>query len=58
VNLQTIILNKLQPTALPKVEILLSEHILQTLMIHAYLTLVSHIIVSPNLKRMHNGCQF
>jgi hypothetical protein len=42
---------------LPKVEILLSEYILQTLMIHVYLTLGSHNIMSPNLKRMHNGCQ-
>jgi hypothetical protein len=58
VNIQIIIFNKLQPTALPKVEILLSEYILQTLMIRIYLALGSHDIMSPNLKRMHNGCQF
>jgi hypothetical protein len=54
-NLQIIILNKLQPTALPKVEILLSEYILQTLMICVHLALGSHNVVSPNLKRVHNG---
>jgi hypothetical protein len=43
---------------LPKVEILLSEYILQTLMIRVYLTLGPHDIMSPNLKRMHNDCQF
>jgi hypothetical protein len=58
VNLQITILNKLQPTVLPKVEILLSEYILQTLMIHVHLTLGSHNIMSPNSKRMYNGCQF
>jgi hypothetical protein len=58
VSLQIIILNKLQPTALPKVEILLNEYILQTLMIRVHSTLGSHDIMSPNLKRMHNGCQF
>jgi hypothetical protein len=58
VNLQIVILNKLQPTALPRVEILLSEYILQTLMIRIYLALDSHNVMSPNLKCMHNGCQF
>jgi hypothetical protein len=57
-NLQIIILNKLQPTALPKVEILLSEYVLQTLMIRVYLALGSHNVVSPNLKCMHHGSQF
>jgi hypothetical protein len=55
VNLQIIILNKLQPTVLPKVEILLSEYILQTLMIHVHLTLGSRDIMSPNLKCVHYG---
>jgi hypothetical protein len=57
VYLQIIILNKLQPSALPKVEILLSVYILQTLMICVHLALGSHDIMSPNLKRMHYGCQ-
>jgi hypothetical protein len=56
VNLQIINLNKLQPSALPKVEILLSEYILQILMICVHLGLSSHNVMSPNLKRMHNGC--
>jgi hypothetical protein len=38
-NLQVIIFNKFQPTALPKVEILLSEYVLQALMIRVYLAL-------------------
>jgi hypothetical protein len=58
VNLQIIILYELQPSVLPKVEILLSEYILQTLMIRVHLALDSHDIMSPNLKCMHNGCQF
>jgi hypothetical protein len=57
VNLQIIILNKLQQTALPKVEILLSEYIFQTLMIRVHLALGSHNVVSPNLECMHNGYQ-
>jgi hypothetical protein len=57
VNLQIIILNKLQPTVLPKVEILLNEYVLQTLMIHVHLALGSHDIMPPNLKHMYNGCQ-
>jgi hypothetical protein len=43
---------------LPKVDILLSEYILQTLMIRVHLALSPHDTMSPNLKRMHNGCQF
>jgi hypothetical protein len=38
VNFQIIILIKLQPTALPQVEILLSEYILQTLMVRVHLS--------------------
>jgi hypothetical protein len=58
VNFQIIVLNKLHPTALPKVEILLCEYVLQTLMIRVHLTLGSHDIMSPYLKRMHYNCQF
>jgi hypothetical protein len=36
-------------------KILLNEYIL---MICVHLTLGSHDIMSPNLKRMHNDCQF
>jgi hypothetical protein len=55
VNLQIIILNELQPTALPKVEILLSEYVLQTLVIGVHLAFGSHNIMSPYLERMHYG---
>jgi hypothetical protein len=44
--------------ALPKVAVLLSEYILQTLMIRVYLTLGPHDIMPPYLKRMHYACQF
>jgi hypothetical protein len=58
VNFQIIYLNKLHPTALPKVEILLCEYVLQTLMIRVHLALGSHDIMPPYLKCVHNGCQF
>jgi hypothetical protein len=43
VNLQIIILNEFQSSALPKVEILLSEYVLQTLVIGVHLALGSII---------------
>jgi hypothetical protein len=49
-NLQIIILNELQPTALPKVEILLSEYVFQTLVIGVHLALGSHNIMPPYLE--------
>jgi hypothetical protein len=55
VNLQIIILYELQPSVLPKVEILLSEYVLQTLVVGVHLALGSHNIISPCLKRMHYG---
>jgi hypothetical protein len=58
VNLQIIILNELQLSVLPKVEILLSEYVLQTLVIGVYLALGSHNIMSPSLESMHYDCQF
>jgi hypothetical protein len=58
VNFQVIILDELQPSALPKVKILLSKNVFQALVIIVDSALGSHNIVSPNLKNMHNGCQF
>jgi hypothetical protein len=58
VNFQIIVLDELQPSALPKVKILLSENVLQALVISVDSTLGSHNIVSPNLESMHNFCQF
>jgi hypothetical protein len=49
VNFQIVILNKLQPLALPKIEIVLSEYVLQTLMICVHLALGSHDIMPPYL---------
>jgi hypothetical protein len=57
-NLQIIILYELLPSALSKFEILLSEYVLQTLVIGVHLALGSHNIMSPYLEGMHYGCQF
>jgi hypothetical protein len=57
-NLQIIILNEFQPTALPKVEVFLGKNILQALMVRIDLILGPHYIMSPNLESMHYGGQF
>jgi hypothetical protein len=57
-NLQIIIFNEFQPSALPKVEILLGEYILQALVIGVHLALGFHNIMSPYFEHMHYGCQF
>ena len=48
-----IILYKLQPSSLPKVQFLLGENVLQTLMIRVHITMVSNKVMSPSLQRMH-----
>jgi hypothetical protein len=58
VNIQIIILYELQPSALPKVEIILSEYVLQALVIGVHLTLGSHNIMSLYFECMHYDCQF
>src|SRR3954471_1941137 len=55
-HIQVIVLNKLQPSAQPEVQLPLSENILQTLMISEYVTTVSNKIVRPCLQRMNNRC--
>src|ERR1044072_6830756 len=56
-HIQIIILNKFQPSALPEVQLPLSEDILQTLMNSEYVTAVPNKIVPPCLQRMNNRCQ-
>ena len=51
-----IILNELQPSPLPEIQLLLREDILQTLVIRVYLTIVSDEKMSPSLQRMHYDC--
>ena len=51
-----IILNELQPSPLPEIQLLLREDILQTLVIRVYLTMVSDEKMSPSLQCMHYGC--
>jgi hypothetical protein len=57
-NFQVIVLDEIQPSVLPKVEILLSEDVFSALVIGVDSALGSHNIVSPNLESMHDGCQF
>ena len=47
------ILNEFQPSHLPKIQILLREDILQTLVIRVYLTMVSDEKMPPGLQCMY-----
>ena len=51
-----IILNELQPSPLPEIQLLLRENVLQTLVIRVHLKMVSDEKMSPCLQRMHYGC--
>ena len=51
-----IILDELQPSPLPEIQLLVREDILQNLVIRVHLTMVSDEKVSPCLQRMHYGC--
>src|SRR3954469_4191477 len=55
-HIPVIVLNQLQPSALPEVQLSLSEDILQALMIHENVTAVPNEIVPPCLQRMNNRC--
>jgi hypothetical protein len=56
VDPKIIILDKLQPPSLPKIQVRLCEDVLQTLMIRVLPTPLSHEIVSPNLESVnHRG---
>ena len=51
-----IILDELQPSPLPEVQLLLRENILQTLVIRVHLAMVSNQKMSLSLQCMHYGC--
>ena len=51
-----IILNELQPSPLPEIQLLLRENVLQTLVIRVHLTMISNEEMSPRLQGMHYGC--
>jgi hypothetical protein len=53
VDSKIIILDKLQPSPLPKVQVQLRENILRTLMICIYFTSLSHKVVPPNLESVN-----
>ena len=55
-QLHIIILNEIQPSPLPEIQLLLHEDILQTLVIRVHLTMVSDEEMYPCLQRMHYGC--
>src|ERR1044072_3343223 len=55
-HIQVIVLNKLQLSALPEVQLPLSENVLQTLMISEYVTAVTNKRVPACLQRMNNRC--
>ena len=51
-----IILDELQPSPLPKIQLLLREDILQTLVIRVHLTVLSDEKVSPCLQCVYYAC--
>src|ERR1043165_4544391 len=55
-HIQVIVLNQLQPSALPEVQLPLDEDVLQTFMIREYITTVTNEIVPPCLQCMNNRC--
>jgi hypothetical protein len=54
-NTDVIILDKLHPSSLPHVQLLLREYILQALMVGVDFTMVSDEIVLPCFEGMDNG---
>ena len=55
---EVVVLNQLEPSSLSKVQIGLSEYILETLVVGKYLALLSNQIVSPDLQSVHHRGQF
>src|SRR3954469_11593320 len=53
-HIQIIVLNKLQPSTLPEIQILLSKDILQTLMISKNIIMISNKILPPCFQCMNN----
>jgi hypothetical protein len=53
VDSKVIILNQLQPSSLPQVQICLSEDVLEAFMVTIYFTSMIDEIVHPYLKSMH-----
>ena len=55
-QLHIIIFDELQPSPLPEIQLLLREHILETLVIRVHLTVISDEKMSPRGQGMHYGC--
>ena len=51
-----IILDEIQPSPLPEIQLLLRENVLQTLVIRVHLTMISDEKMSPCLQCMHYDC--
>src|SRR5262249_12754159 len=54
---KVVVLQELQPTPLPQVQVLLGKDILKALMISEHLELLAIQIVPPDLKGINNSCQ-
>jgi hypothetical protein len=54
VDFEIVILNQLQPSSLPQIQICLSEDIVEAFVVTEYFTSMTDEIVPPYLKRMRN----
>jgi hypothetical protein len=54
VDSEVVILNQLQPSSLPQIQIYATEDVLEAFVITVYLTSMTNEIVSPYLKSVHN----
>jgi hypothetical protein len=54
VDSEVVILNQLQPSSLPQIQICATEDVLEAFVITVYLTSMTNEIVSPYLKSVHN----
>jgi hypothetical protein len=58
VNLKIIVLDQLQPSSLPHVQIELSENVLQVLVVGEDMSHVPKKIMTPGTQGMNHGDQF
>jgi hypothetical protein len=56
VDSEIIILNQLQPSTLPQIEICLSKDELEAFVVTVYFTLMTDEIMPPYIKSMHYYC--
>jgi hypothetical protein len=56
VDSEVIILNQLQPSSLPQIQICLSKDVLEAFVVTVYFTSMTGEIVPPYLKSVHHCC--